>query len=147
MKWPSGWSKNCRSAADHGKQYGVLVGIQNHGDMLKTGEQVLQILKMVDSPWFGSIVDTGYFMSVDPYRDIALVTPFAVNFQLKEKLDGKDGKTKTDLKKVVQIVRKAGYRGYLPIETLSPTGQPYDPKSRVAEFLKEVRAALAGPNG
>jgi sugar phosphate isomerase/epimerase len=134
--------EDLQKCVEHGKQYGVVVGIQNHGDFLKTGEQVLQILKMVDSPWFGSIVDTGSFMSADPYQDIAQVTPFAVNFQLKEKLDGKDGKTMTDLKKIVHIVRSAGYRGYLPIETLAPTGQPYDPQARAAAFLKEVRAAV-----
>ncbi len=139
----AGWVVDeVQKCVEYGKQFGVMVGIQNHGDLLKTGEQVVQILKAVDSPWFGSIVDTGSFASADPYQDIALVTPFAVNFQLKEKLDGKDGKTKTDLKKVIQIVRAANYRGYLPIETLAPSGQPYDPKARVAEFLKEVRAAI-----
>jgi hypothetical protein len=27
----------------------------------------------------------------------------------------------------MKIVEKSGYRGYLPIETLSPRGKPYDP--------------------
>jgi sugar phosphate isomerase/epimerase len=131
-----------KQCAEHGKRYGVLVGIQNHGDTLKTAEQVIKIVKMVDSEWFGVIVDTGYFMTPDPYKDIALVMPYAVNWQIKEKPYGKVGKVKTDLKRLVRIIREGGYRGYIPIETLSTAGESYDPKIRVAEFLKELREAL-----
>jgi sugar phosphate isomerase/epimerase len=131
-----------RECVEHGQKYGVLVGVQNHGDMLKTGDQVLKVLQMVDSDWFGSIVDTGYFMSPDPYRDIAQVTPFAVNWQIKEKVDGVKGTNRTDLKKLVKIIRAGGYRGYIPIETLSNKTEPYDPRARVAELLAALREAL-----
>ena len=39
---------------------------------------------MVDSDWFGVIVDTGNFQQGDPYEEIAKVMPYAVNFQVKE---------------------------------------------------------------
>jgi len=131
-----------QKCVEHGKKYGVLIGIQNHGDMLKNADQVLKVVKMVDSEWFGVIVDTGYFLTPDPYKDIARVVPHAVNWQVKEKVDGKAGKMKTDLKKLVGIIRKGGYRGYLPIETLSVAGEEYDPRTRVAALLKELREAL-----
>jgi sugar phosphate isomerase/epimerase len=133
-----------KKCVEHAQKYGVLIGIQNHWDFLKTSEQVLKIVKMVDSEWFGVIVDTGYFLAGDPYRDMAAVTPFAVNWQVKEKVDGQEMKVKTDLKKIVRIAREGGYRGYLPIETLSrKSGEPdYDPKSRAAQLLKDLRAAL-----
>ena len=66
--WMADDLKDC---VEHGKKYGVLIGIQNHGDTLKTADDVLKIVKMVDSEWFGVIVDTGYFLSPDPYEDIA----------------------------------------------------------------------------
>jgi sugar phosphate isomerase/epimerase len=97
---------------------------------------------MVDSDWFGVIVDTGYFLTADPYKDIAAVAPYAVNWQIKEHLGGKLGTVKTDLKKIVRIAREAGYRGYLPIETLATPGQEYDPRARVRQLLKELRAEL-----
>ena len=134
--------EDLKQCVEHGKRYGVLVGIQNHGDTLKTADQVLQIVKRVDSEWFGVIVDTGYFLTPDPYRDIARVTPYAVNWQIKEKPFGKESKVKTDLPKLVRIIREGGYRGYIPIETLSVPGEAYDPRTRVAEFLKELRDAL-----
>jgi sugar phosphate isomerase/epimerase len=131
-----------KKCVEHGQRYGVLIGIQNHGDTLKTADQVLKIVKMVDSEWFGVIVDTGYFLTPDPYQDIAQVTPHAVNWQIKESPFGKESKVRTDLKKLVRIIREGGYRGYLPIETLSAVGEAYDPRTRVAAFLKELREAL-----
>jgi sugar phosphate isomerase/epimerase len=145
-KWDqaAAWmADDLRECAEHGKKYGVLVGVQNHGDMLKNADQVLKIVKMVGSDWFGVIVDTGYFQTPDPYQDIARVIPYAVNWQIKEKLDGAAGSNKTDLKKLVRIIRASGYRGYLPIETLSVKGQPYDPRARVTELLGQLREALA----
>jgi sugar phosphate isomerase/epimerase len=133
-----------RQCVEHGEKYGILIGIQNHGDMLKTADDVLKIVKRVDSPWFGVIVDTGYFKSPDPYEDIARVLPYAVNWQIKEKVDGAAGHQKTDLKRLVRIIRQGGYRGYLPIETLTIKGgnEPYDPRARVTELLGELREAI-----
>jgi sugar phosphate isomerase/epimerase len=131
-----------REVADHGRRFGVLIGVQNHGDMLKTADQTIRIVEMVDSEWFGVIVDTGYFMTDDPYVDIAKVVPYAVNFQVKESPFGKESPIRTNLKRLVRIVRDGGYRGYLPIETLSLPNRPYDPKKLVPAFLAELRVAL-----
>jgi hypothetical protein len=40
------------------------------------------------------------------------------------------------------IIRNSGYRGYIPSEMLSVQGEDYNPQTRVAEFLKELRKAL-----
>ena len=60
--WMADDLKEC---AEHGKQFGVLVGVQNHGDMLKTADQVLKVVRLDDSEWFGAIVDTGYLMVLE----------------------------------------------------------------------------------
>ncbi len=39
----------------------------------------------------------------------------------------------------ITIIRLSGYRGYLPIETLSASGQEYDPFVVVPKFLAELR--------
>ncbi len=138
-----GMVEELQKCTDHGKQFGVKVGVQNHGDAIRTADQMLQIVRGVNSEWFGAIVDTGNFQDGgDPYQEIAKVAPYAVNWQVKEKVDGKDGKMKTDLPRLMTVIRQSGYRGYLPIEILYPTGEEFDPKVRVAEFLKEVRAAI-----
>src|ERR1051326_2829423 len=134
---------NLRECAEHGKKYKVKIGVQNHGDFLQTGEQLMALIKAVGSEWCGPIVDTGYFKSPDPYADIALVAPHAVNWQIKQSPLGEDSEVPTDLVKLVRIVRKSGYTGYLPIETLSPRGKPYDPYTVVPAFEKQLRDAIA----
>jgi sugar phosphate isomerase/epimerase len=136
-------AEDIKECAEHGKKFGVIVGVQNHTYFIKTAEHVLKLLEMVDSEWCGLILDTGCFRSEDPYEDMARVIPHTVNFQIKEKLLGKESDVKTDLKRLFRIIRDGGYRGYIPIETLYLKDEVYDPKVRVAEFLAEVREALA----
>jgi sugar phosphate isomerase/epimerase len=137
--WMASDLKQC---TEHGQRHGVLVGMQNHGDFLKTAEQVLDMVRRVDSDWFGVIVDTGNFQAGDPYEEIARVVPHAVNFQIKERPFGPNSPVRTDLRKLVQVIRAGGYRGYLPIETLEAEGQPYDPRILVPRFLAELRQAI-----
>lgn len=138
--WIAADLKEC---AEHGKKHGVIVGVQNHGDFLKTGDHLLKLLGLVDSEWCGAIVDTGYFKSKDPYEDMARVAPYAVNWQVKQSPFGAESDVPLDLKKFVRIVRSSGYRGYLPIETLSTKGKDYDPFKVVPKFLDQLRQAIA----
>src|SRR5438309_5476816 len=50
-----------RECADQGKKFKVKIGVQNHGDFLKTGAEQLALIKAVGSEWCGPIVDTGYY--------------------------------------------------------------------------------------
>ncbi|ACU03242.1 family 16 glycoside hydrolase [Pedobacter heparinus] len=138
----------------YGKAKGVLIGIQNHGDFLKTADETIKLVKMVDSDWFGVIVDTGYFIQDDPYIDIEKVMPYAVNFQVKESPFGVLSRIRIDMPRLMRIVNNSGYRGYLPIETLGDKvmkGQPkpafpfrpYEPDKLVPALLKELKTAIA----
>jgi hypothetical protein len=117
--------------------------VQNHGDFLQTGAEQLALIKAVDSQWCGPIVDTGYYKTPDPYLDVATVAPTAVNWQIKQSPFGEESDVPTDLVTLLRIIRKSGYSGYLPIETLSPKGKPYDPYTVVPAFLDQLRLAIA----
>ena len=136
-----------RACADHAAKFGVIIGVQNHGDFLKTAAEHISLIKRIDSPWCGAIVDTGYFKAADPYAEMAKAAPYAVNWQVKQSPYGveKEAESPTDLKRLLKIVRASGYRGYLPIETLSPRGGGgnYDPYTVVPKFLAELREAIA----
>ena len=140
QSWMVGALGEC---VEQGRKYGVIIGVQNHGDFLQTGEQLLSLVNAVNSDWCGAIVDTGKFISKDPYQDIALVAPYAVNWQIKQSPAGADSNVPTDLVKLLRIIRAAGYRGYLPIETLAPQNKVYDPFAVVPPFLELVRQAIA----
>ena len=113
------------------------MAIQNHNDFIKTADQAIEIIRRVNSDWFGLILDIGSFRT-DPYNEIAQTIPYAVNWQLKETVFVNGIEQKTDLNRLMKIISESGYRGYLPIETLGEG----DPKVKVPRFLKEVREAL-----
>jgi sugar phosphate isomerase/epimerase len=133
---------NLKECAEHGEKHGVVIGVQNHGDFLQTAEQQLELIGMVDSKWCGAIVDTGYYKTPDPYVDMAKAAPYAVNWQIKQSAFGAASPIPLDLKRLLLIIRKSGYRGYIPIETLSVAGQPYDPFKVVPAFIAQVRKAI-----
>ncbi len=149
------WMVECfKECTEHASKFGVIIGVQNHGDMLSTAEETIKMIKMVDSEWFGLIVDTGYFVSDDPYIDIEKVMPYAVNFQVKESPFGVLSRVRIDMSRLLRIVNNSGYRGYLPIETLGDKvfkGQPKpdfpfrpnEPYVLVPAFLKELEAGIA----
>ena len=144
-KW---MADDIRECANHAGKFGVIIGVQNHGDFIKTADDQLNLIKRIDSPWCGAIVDTGYYRADDPYAEMAKAAPYAVNWQIKQSPFGveKESEAPTDLKRLMRLVRASGYRGYLPVETLSPragSGIIYDPFKVVREFLGEVRDAIA----
>lgn len=120
-----------------GKAHGVVVAIQNHNDFIKTADQAIEIIKRVNSDWFGLILDIGSFRT-DPYKEIAQTIPYAVNWQLKETVFVNGVEQKVDLDRLMKIIKESGYRGYLPLETLGEG----DPKVKVPRFLNEIREAI-----
>ncbi len=145
-KWDevAGWMIECyKECAAFGAQHGVIIGIQNHGDMLQTAEQCIKVVKRVNSQWAGLILDTGNFKVDDPYADIEAVIPYTVNWQMKESVLGNTSEVKTDFTRLMRIIKKSGYRGYIPVETLKLVGKvkPYDPFVLVPQIMKELEAA------
>lgn len=128
-----------KECVETGKKSGVIVAIQNHNDFIKTGDQALSILKKVNSEWFGLVLDIGSYQQGDPYAQISSTASYAVNWQIKENMSVDGITQKTDLKKIISLIKASGYRGYIPIETLGSG----DPLQKVPVFLQEVRQALA----
>ena len=134
---------NLKECAEHGEKHGVVIGVQNHGDFLKTADEQLELIGMVGSKWCGAIVDTGYYKTADPYAEMAKAAPYAVNWQIKQSAFGAGSPILLDLKRLMHIIKSSGYRGYIPIETLSVAGQDYDPFKVVPAFIDQVRQAIA----
>jgi sugar phosphate isomerase/epimerase len=134
-----------KACVDHGRQHGVIVGLQNHNDFLKTADETIRVIEAVNSEWFGVILDVGSLRQGDPYAEIEKLVPYAVTWQLKESVWYGTKEVPTDVGRIKAIIDRTGYRGFLPIETLGPG----DPRVKVARFLADVRrvfgAAPASP--
>jgi sugar phosphate isomerase/epimerase len=136
LEWMAADFKEC---AAFGQQHGVMVGLQQHNDFLKTAAETIRVIDAVGSDWFGCILDIGSLRSGDPYAEIEKLVPYAVSWQIKENV-GREGKDEsTDLARIKTIIDRSGYRGYVPFEALGGG----DPRLRVASFLEKIRKAFA----
>lgn len=139
-----GWiADDFRECAEFAARRGIFIGVQNHGDFLTTGAEHVSLLNRVNHPNCRAIVDTGKYLTADPYADIALAAPYAVNWQIKETPYGKPNGPLTDMRRIVRIAREAGYNGYLPIESLPMGRKDYDTPGELRRMLKELKAAIA----
>ena len=147
LKIPSGFAReqvlewmidDINECVSFGRAHGVIVAIQNHNDFIRTADDVLEIIKLVPSPWFGLMLDIGSYRQGDPYDQIRKTASLAVNWQIKEKIfvDGKEINVDSD--KLISIIKASGYRGYLPLETLGDG----DPKTKIIALLDKINKSL-----
>jgi sugar phosphate isomerase/epimerase len=104
-------------ACEHAGKHGIFLALENHGGITATADNLLALVKPVKSPWFGVNLDTGNFHTPDPYADLAKIAPYAVVVQLKtEVVPAGKKKQDADLKRLIDILRAANYRGYVALE-------------------------------
>ena len=127
-----------QECAEYGKKNGVIIGLQHHDYFLKTADETIRVVKMVNSDWFSVILDVGSLRQGDPYAEIEKLLPYASNWQIKEHVWYGTKKVDIDLPRIRAIIEKVGYRGFTPIEALGEG----DPAEVVTTFLKKVRKAF-----
>jgi sugar phosphate isomerase/epimerase len=123
----------------HAAQRGVALALENHGGITATSEQLLAIVRRVDpSPWFGVNLDSGNFHTADPYADLENIAPYALNAQIKVMVEPAGGhKQSADLARVVDILRSAGYRGYVVLEY-----EESDPRGEIPGYIGQLRELI-----
>ena len=133
------WAVAClREVSDYGAQRGVCVALENHGGITGTADQVLHLMdQMKGSPagWFGLNLDCGNFHT-DPYREIERCAPHAITTHAKRSMRGPSGPERVDYTRVVEIMRRAGYSGYLSVEYEDRD----DPRTAVPEFVAYLQS-------
>lgn len=106
-----------QEACDHAKKYGIILALENHGGITATADQLLTLVKAAKHPNLGVNLDTGNFRTADPYADMEKVAPYAVIAQVKTDVaPEKKPAEKADLKRIIGILKKANYRGYVALE-------------------------------
>ncbi|GAA4448893.1 sugar phosphate isomerase/epimerase [Novipirellula rosea] len=121
--------------AEHAASKGIFLGVENHGQL--TAEQCLTIMQQVQNPWVGMNLDTGNFISDDPYADLTQCVPYAVNVQVKTTMKSPSGKkSPADLDRIGKILRDAGYQGFVVLEYEEES--PYTAVPKVADSLRKA---------
>jgi sugar phosphate isomerase/epimerase len=125
-----------QEACDHAGKYGVFLALENHGGITSTPEQILAIVRAVRHDWFGVNLDTGNFHGADPYADLAQLARYAVTVQLKTEIQRAGQKKEdADLRRLLGLLRDAGYRGYVALEYEADE----DPKTAVPRHIEALR--------
>jgi sugar phosphate isomerase/epimerase len=133
-----------QQACKPAERAGVFLALENHGGITSRVETMLEIIRGVRSPWFGVNLDSGNFReTADPYEELAKIAPYAVNAQIKievsRRIDGKVKTEESDYRRVIRLLKDAGYTGWLALEYEGKE----DPFVGIPKALDKLRSALA----
>ena len=133
-KWMVLDFKECAAQAE---KTGVIAGLQHHNDFLFEADEVIDILKRVDSEWFGLILDIGSLRRGDPYTEIEKLAPYANYWFIKELVYVNGIAEPVDMKKIAKILKDVNYKGYISFESLTKG----DPKQIVTSMYTDFIGA------
>ena len=101
---------------EHAAEKGVILGLENHWGLGRTAEGVLRIIDAIDTPWLQVTLDTGNFLE-DPYEQLEMLAPHTILLQAKTYYGGGTWYTlDLDYDRIANIMRDAGFRGYVSLE-------------------------------
>jgi sugar phosphate isomerase/epimerase len=107
---------NLEQALTHAEKRGIILGMENHDSMTHI-DKFINFIQKVDSPFFGVTWDSANISTQgDPYEELAKLAPYTVNAQVKVKTPLGGKKVETDFSKIVKILNRARYAGYLTLE-------------------------------
>jgi sugar phosphate isomerase/epimerase len=128
-------------ALEYAATRGVALALENHGGITATPAQMLSIIdKVKPSPWFGVNFDSGNFRTDDPYRDLEKIAPLAINAQIKVKISRNGQAEPADMERIVGILKKANYRGYLALEY----EEKEEPRVEIPKHLARLKELIHG---
>ncbi|MDZ4849170.1 MAG: sugar phosphate isomerase/epimerase family protein [Pirellulaceae bacterium] len=113
-----------RRVSERAQQSGINVIVENHGGLSSNGKWLSETIKQVNLPNCGTLPDFGNFIinkatgeSYDRYQGVTDLMPYAKAVSAKSyDFDEAGNETLIDYAKIMTIVLKAGYHGYVGIE-------------------------------
>jgi sugar phosphate isomerase/epimerase len=105
-----------RRGAEYAGARGITLGVEDDGGLTTAAGPTVEIVKQAASPWVGINADSGN-LRVDGYSQFATMLPYATSVHLKRSIAGEGGKKEdADWKRLVTMVGKSGYKGYVGLE-------------------------------
>ena len=132
-----------------GKELGLNVIVENHGGISSDGAWLAGVMKRVNMDNCGTLPDFGNFkvseaVTYDRYKGVAELMPFAKAVSAKSHDFDDDGnEIHTDYFKMMDIVLKAGYHGYVGIEYEGSKISEDDGIVATKKLLERVLAKVA----
>jgi sugar phosphate isomerase/epimerase len=124
-----------QECARYAEEVGVMIGMQHHNDFLYEADEIIDILKRVNSDWFGLNLDIGSLRKGDPYKEIQKLAPFANYWFIKELVYVDGVAEPVNMRKIANILKESDYTGYISFESLSDG----DPKEIVTSMFYDFK--------
>lgn len=147
-----------KEAVEKAEKKGIHLAIENHIDY--DSDEILALVKAVDSEYFGVNFDTGNFLRVldDPIQAMEKLAPYVKATHIKDLLPVKSiaanewnffscvptGQGIIDNSKLIQLLKEANYEGFLAVEVdnMHPDYANKEEEVVVAS-IKELRRLVA----
>lgn len=130
---------------------GINTIVENHGNLSSNGAWLAGVMRLVGKPHVGTLPDFGNFTvnyqtreQYDRYQGTAELMPFAKGVSAKSHdFDAAGNETQTDYRRMLGIVRAAGYRGFIGIEYEGSGLDEYAGIRATKTLLEAVRAEMS----
>jgi len=146
-------TKMFSDAVKEGAKRDVKIADENHIDF--NSDEMLQLVKDVNSPYFGINFDTGNFMRLldDPIKGMEKLAKYTLSTHVKDLKPNRQaavddwfffsstpvGEGLVDNLKLAQLLKNANYQGFLAVEIDFLHPDYKDEDKAVAESIKELR--------
>ncbi len=136
---------------EHTHSLGINTIVENHGGLSSNGAWLSGVMRMVNKPYVGTLPDFGNFYidrakgeEYDRYQGIEELIPFAKGVSAKSyEFDAAGNESKMDYRRILKIVKAAGYRGYVGIEYEGTAIDEYAGIRATKKLLETVRAEMS----
>lgn len=114
-----------RECIPYAVEKGIAMGVENHGGVVSTADNILKIVKGVGSDWYGVVLDFGNFgLEEKAYEEMEKAAPYTIFCHAKtyefglgwQGLNSFWEEKRIDYRRVMDILRRHGYNGYLSLE-------------------------------
>jgi L-ribulose-5-phosphate 3-epimerase len=138
-----------RQLSEFAKPLGLNVIVENHGGLSSNGKWLSETIQKVGLPNCGTLPDFGNFrlgdgQEYDRYLGVAELMPYAKAVSAKSyDFDDKGQETKIDYLKMLSLVLRAGYHGYVGIEYEGKVLGEYEGIRATKNLLERCQRELA----
>ena len=126
-----------KRGAEYAGTRGITIGVEDDSGLTIAAEPTIAIVKQADSPWVGINADSGN-LKADGYVKFESMLPYATSIHLKTEISTKDGKKeKADWTRLLGMIGKSGYKGYVGLEYEQDNAE-----AEIPGFAKELRTLV-----
>jgi L-ribulose-5-phosphate 3-epimerase len=131
--------------AEYSEKIGINIIIENHGDLSSNAVWICDVIKETNNPLIGTLPDFGNFPEkINIYESVEKMMPFAKGVSAKSyDFDENGYETKIDYEKMMQVVVRSGYRGYVGIEYEGENLNEFEGIRKTKALLERVRTKLS----